>query len=113
MQTPNAWQIILAASLVSYALRALPFLLVSFLKRGIPKKLESALELSGFAIIGSLMGESIFSPSINLDYLTLKVAFVFLAFGLMLVLRRQLLCLFTTYSLFLCVYVFYFNKGRL
>ncbi len=107
MTSSMAWRAIICAGVVSFALRSIPFLAAEVGTR-IPRKVEIFFELCGSAIVGSVMGESIFGPLFSsanvplaLSETGLRLGCTAIAMGLMVILQRQIIALLVSYGLFL------------
>lgn len=94
------WNIIWGSAVVSYFLRATPFVIARFIKE-IPDYIIECFEFISFAIIGSLSGESLLCG----DHLPLRIFATFAAFSLGVWLKRPMVIFYLIFIAFYFVYV--------
>ncbi len=109
MNPSTVWITIIGASLVSFALRATPFVAGRWFKNLSPG-LTYFIHLCGYSIIGSMMAEAVFSPLFTqepsaMTDVALRAGCTVLALLLMLRFRRQVLSLGVGYLTFVFLYL--------
>lgn len=113
MNPSTVWITIIGASLVSFGLRAIPFVARGWFKNLSPG-LTYFIQLCGYAIIGSMMAEAVFSPLFASDPsaltdVALRAGCTVLALLFMLRFRRQVLSLGVGYVTFVVLYLLFIS----